>query len=251
VDLNSGVLTAGNDDLRPDKTWAYEIAFEKRFWENGAIVLTLRHEEIADVIDVKPFFIPVDANNDGIQDDVEPPIGEPDTDLVSSVGNIGDGKNDVIVLSATLPLERFGLKGAELKFDGTLQQSEVRDPTTGVMRRISGQRPDNLNLSFRHDLPELKLTYGVNFYAGWRERHYMPDEIQLLDLRSFWGSFLEYKPTTNFTLRGEINNFVPYQFDITRRVYEGSRATEPLDFVQNEHRDSQVIAQIRARWTFD
>ncbi|HEV7690593.1 MAG TPA: TonB-dependent receptor [Hyphomonadaceae bacterium] len=249
VSLNSGVLTAGNSDLRPDKTWAYEIAFEKRFWENGAIVLTLRHEEITDVIDVFPFTVTVDDNNDGVPDDLNPADGVPDTVLVSGPGNIGDGKNDVIALNATLPLERFGLKGAELKADVTLQESEVRDPTTGVMRRISGQRPDNVNLSFRHDLPELKLTYGVNFYAGWRERHYLPEEIQLLDLRSFWGSFIEYKPTSNFTLRGEINNFVPYQFDITRRVYDGSRATTQLDFIENEHRDSQVIIELSARWT--
>jgi hypothetical protein len=224
--------------LEPDKTLSYEVAFEKRFWEKGAIVLTLRHEEIDDVIDRKPF--PVDTNGDGVADSE-----------VSSIGNIGPGTNDVAALNVTLPLEPLGLKGAELKTDIRFEQSEVTDPTTGEKRRISGQRPDNVNVSFRHDLPDLKLTYGVNFYGGWRERYYMPTEVQLLDLRSFWGSFLEYKPTTNLTLRAEINNFVPYQFDINRRVYAGSRANNVLDFTENEHRDSQVIAMFRARVTFD
>ena len=249
VSLNSNVLTAGNSDLRPDKTWVYEMAFEKHFWEKGAIVLTLRHEDITDVIDVFPFRVPVDDNNDGVTDDLNPADGIPDTVLVSGPGNIGDGKNDVIQLNATLPLERFGLKGAELKADVVYQDSEVRDPTTSQTRRISGQRPDNINVSFRQDLPDLKLTYGVNFYAGWRERHYLPQEIQLLDLRSFWGSFLEYKPTPNFTLRGEINNFVPYQFDITRRIYNNTRDIGALREVENEHRDSQVIIELSARWT--
>jgi hypothetical protein len=249
VSLNSGVLTAGNSDLRPEQTWAYEMAFEKRFWGNGAIVLTLRHEEITDVIDVFPFEVTVDDNNDGVPDDLNPADGIPDTVLVSGPGNIGDGKNDVIVLNVTLPLEHLGWKGAEIKADATLQQSEVTDPTTGEKRRISGQRPDNINVGFRQDLPDQNLTFGVNFYAGWRERHYLPEEIQLLDLRSFWGSFIEYKPNPNFTLRAEINNFVPYQFDITRRVYDGSRATTALDFVETEHRDSQLIAMLRARWT--
>lgn len=251
VSLNSGVLTAGNSDLRPDKTWVYELALEKRFWDNGAIVLTFRHEDISDVIDVFPFTVTVDDNNDGVPDDLNPADGIPDTVLVSGPGNIGDGKNDLIQLSATLPLEKFGWKGGELKTDLSYQDSEVTDPTTGVKRRISGQRPDNMNVSFRQDMPNLNLTFGVNFYAGWRERHYLPEEIQLLDLRSFWGSFVEYKPNANFTLRGEINNFAPYQFDITRRVYDGSRANNTLDFVENEHRDSQVIAQVRARWTFN
>jgi outer membrane receptor protein involved in Fe transport len=249
VQLQSGVTTTGNDDLRPDKTWAYEVAFEKRFWENGAVILTLRHEEITDVIDIMPFFVTVDANNDGIPDDVNPPDGVPDEILVSGVGNIGSGKNDVIALNATLPLERLGLKGAEVKAEIQFDQSEVRDPTTGDMRRISGQRPDEVNFSFRHDLPDLKLTYGVNFYGGWREREYRPTEIQLMDLRSFWGSFIEYKPTTRLTLRAEINNFIPYQFDITRRVYDGSRANDVLDEIETEHRDSQIIAMLRARLT--
>ena len=249
VSLNSNVLTAGNSDLRPDKTWVYELAFEKHFWDNGAVVLTLRHEDITDVIDVFPFRVPVDANNDGVQDDLNPADGIPDTQLVSGPGNIGDGKNDVIIAQRHAAASALRSQGRRTQGDLTYQDSEVHDPTTGQTRRISGQRPDDVNVSFRQDLPDLKLTYGVNFYAGWRERHYLPQEIQLLDLRSFWGSFLEYKPTPNFTLRGEINNFSPYQFDIIRRIYNNTRDIGALREVENEHRDSQVIIELSARWT--
>ena len=42
VNLSSRVLSAGNAELEPDKTWVYEAAFEKRFLGNAAAVLTLR-----------------------------------------------------------------------------------------------------------------------------------------------------------------------------------------------------------------
>ena len=43
--LTTGVITAGNPDLEPDKLWRYEAAYERHFWEKGSIVLTARREQ--------------------------------------------------------------------------------------------------------------------------------------------------------------------------------------------------------------
>jgi hypothetical protein len=249
VNLSSNVLSAGNAELEPDKTWAYEAAFEKRFWENAAVVLTLRHENISDVVDVFPFLVLVDANGDGVPDDANND-GMTDQRLVSGPGNIGDGRNDVVQLNVTLPLEKFGLKGGEIKLDSTWQNSEVRDPLTGEKRRISGQRPNTIQGSFRQDLPDQKLTVGLSWFAGWSERYYRLEEVQSLKLRNFFGSFIEYKPTPQFTLRAELNNFDPYRFNIERQVFDGPRHTGSLETVELERRNSQVIGMLRARWTF-
>lgn len=249
VDLNSSVQSIGNNDLRPDQVWAYEAAFEKRFWDNGAVVLTVRHEDISDVVDEFPFSVFVDANGDGVPDDANND-GQPDTRLVSGPGNIGDGTNDVVELNVTLPLEKLGIKGGELKLESLWQNSEVTDPLTSDDRRISGQRPDTIELSFRQDLPELKLTYGFGWFGGWSERSYRLEEIQTMELRNFFNSFIEYKPTPNFTLRAELNNLDPYRFNIERRVFDGPRGTSNLDFVELERRNSQVIGFLRARWVF-
>ncbi len=237
VDLNSGVNSTGNADLRPDKTWAYEVAYEKRFWGNGAAVLTLRHEEITDVVDILPFFVTVP--------------GQPAPVLVSGPGNIGSGANDVVQASLTLPIERLGVKGGEFKLDARLQESEVTDPTTLETRSISGQRPDDVKLSYRQDLPAQNLTVGVNWYAGWTERRYRPTEVQVMDLRTFWGSFIEWKPNPSFTLRAELNNLDPYKFTIERLVYDDQgRGLGDLLRIENERRRSQVIGMLRARWSF-
>jgi hypothetical protein len=240
VSLNTSVVTTGNTDLRPDQRWVYEAAFEKRFWENGAAVLTLRHEDIEDVIDQRPFSVPA------------PTPGDPAaTRLVAGPGNIGDGTNDVVELSLTLPLKNIGLEGGEIKTTGVWQNSEVTDPLTGEQRRISGQRPQTLNVNFRQDLPAQKLTFGLGWFGGWEEDYYRLNDVQSLRLKNFFSSFVEWKPTTSFTLRAEVNNFDPYRFYINRFIYDGeSRAVGSLDIVEQELRKSQVIGRLSARWTF-
>jgi outer membrane receptor protein involved in Fe transport len=241
VNLNTRVLSAGNAELEPDKTWVYELALEKRFWSNGAAVLTLRHEDIEDVVDVFPFSVLEDVDNDGDLDEV----------LVSGPGNIGEGTNDFAQLTLTLPLANLGLQGAEIELDATFQNGEVRDPLTGETRIISGQRPDEVSVSFRQDLPARHLTFGVFWYKGWSERYFQLEEVQALDLRNYWEASVEYKPTSRLTLEAGLNNFIPYSFAIERQVFDGPRDTGSLAFVETERRNSQVIASVRARLSFE
>jgi TonB dependent receptor/TonB-dependent Receptor Plug Domain len=237
VDLNSDQTNTANNDLRPDKTWVYEAAFEKRFWDGAAAVLTLRHDEITDVVDVFPYEIP-------------DPNGLPGaTVFVEGAGNIGNGTNDSIALNLTLPLKGIGIPGGELKIETQWENSEVTDPTTHETRRISGQRPNDINVNFRQDLPGMNLTYGVGWFAGWSERAFFRQELQNMELRDFFYTFVEWKPDPGFSLRGELNNFDPFSFTIERQRFNGPRDTGSLREVETERRNSQVMAQIRARWT--
>lgn len=236
VSLNSGVVSGGNSDLRPDKTWVYEAAYEKRFWDGAAAVLTFRHDEITDVVDLFPFL--VDTDGDTI----------PDTRIMGP-GNIGSGKNDSISLNLTLPLKGIGLTGGEFKAETTWQNSEVTDPLTGEKRRISGQRPNDINLSYRQDLPDLNLTFGFGWFAGWSEDYYYLQEVQSLRLRDFFFSFAEWKPDPTFSLRFQLDNFDPYSFNIVRGVFNNDRDIGSLSIIETERRNSQVMGQIRARWT--
>ncbi|MBI1360302.1 MAG: outer membrane beta-barrel protein [Alphaproteobacteria bacterium] len=248
VDLSTSVLSAGNSELRPDKTWAYEVAYEKHFWGNGAAVLTLRHEEITDVVDGYPFLVYVDANHDGVPDDANND-GQPDQQLVSGPGNIGDGTNDVLDFNLTLPMSKLGIQGGELKVQSMFQNSEVRDPLTGEKRRIAGQRPNKNQISYRQDLPARHLTLGLVWFAGWSERYYNLDDVQSLDLRNYWATYLEYKPTPQFSLRADIKNFNPYSFSIRRDIFDGPRGSSDLQTIQIQRRYSQVMGMLTARWT--
>ena len=241
VDLNSGQQNTGNSDLEPAKTWVYEAAYEKRLWDGVAVVLTLRHEDISDVVDVFPRRIPVDTDDDGVNDS---------TTLVEGPGNIGDGTNDSVNFNLTLPLKNIGWEGGEVKVEAQWQESEVTDPLTGETRRISGQRPENIGINFRQDLPEQNLTFGFGWFQGWRESYFQAASVDKLKLRDFFESFIEWKPDTGFTLRAELNNFDPYSFNIERRLYGEGRDVDPLTTIETERRNSQVMGMLSARWTF-
>ncbi len=250
VNLSDDVLTAGNANLEPDKTWVYELALERRFWEDGAAILTFRHEEISDVTDDFPFTVFSDADGDGVPDDADND-GQPDTRRVSGPGNIGDGTNDVIELDLTIPFKPIGVEGGELSVELMFQDSEVRDPLTGELRRISRQRPDNVEVSYRHDIPERDLTLGAFWFDGWKERRYRLSEVQKLDLTNYIGVFAEYKPSDKFSLRAEVSNLGPYDFTIQRLIYDDPRDVGALSFIETENRKSQVQFQLRGRWTLN
>jgi len=137
---NSGLVTAGNPDLSPEQAWVSEATLEQRFLKTGSISITLRHSALTDVIDRAPIFTATDA--------------------FDSPANIGDGTKDELALELTLPFERIGMKGAQLRGSSTWRRSEVTDPTTGAKREISGLRPLEWDAEFSWDLPQYKLNWG-------------------------------------------------------------------------------------------
>ena len=88
-----------------------------------------------------------------------------------------NGHRDTVQLDLTLPLEQFGLIGGLLKGTGTWLHSQVRDPTTGELRRISLDEPFTGSLTLTDDLPKLNSTWTVALTSGTRQTSYLIDEI--------------------------------------------------------------------------
>ena len=238
ANLTEGRVAAGNPDIEPAKSWVIEATAERRFWNTGAVSLMLRHKEITDVVDRLPVF--VDADGDGVFERV-----------FDAPGNIGDGRNDEVEFNLTLPLARFGIAGGEFKAELTRRESEVTDPTTLRTRRISGQRPEVIELEYRHDLPRWKATYGALYFNGWREEYYRFNEIATFEIVTpFTQVWLEYKPTPQLSWRFEFSNINRFDFVRTREVYDGPRNTAPLLFTEEFQTQSQQRAFIRLRRVF-
>jgi hypothetical protein len=151
----------GNPNLEPEKAWKTRIEWDRRFGKKGAFTLGLFHDAVEDVRDLVVI---------GLND---------------AYGNIGEGTRTGIELRAALPLESFGLKGGELRFNGAYQKTSVTDPLTGEERPFSsgdnatpGTRsggaaggPPPLNIgnrdwgyvaSYRQDLPALKSAFSIS-----------------------------------------------------------------------------------------
>ena len=50
ANLTQGQVTAGNPDLKPDQRWQYELAYEYHFWDQGALTVSLTHQDIENIL---------------------------------------------------------------------------------------------------------------------------------------------------------------------------------------------------------
>lgn len=227
--LNGNGVVAGNPNLSPQQDWAFEAAYDRRFWKDGVVSLTLRHLVVKDVVDRVPVFAA-----SGVFD-------EP--------GNIAGGTEDDLVASFNLPLERFGISGGSLRGSGTWRVSEVTDPTTGAKRRISGQHPVDAELHFSQDLPRWKLTWGLDVGFGYRERFFRFNEIDQNRTNTNGNLFVDYKPRRDLALRVSLSTAHDH-YDITREVFAGPRSTAPLRLIDLQDHLFGPVLFVRLRKTF-
>jgi hypothetical protein len=235
ANLTDNLVVAGNPEIEPDKTTVIEATVERRFWETGSISLGVSHEEITDAIDRLPIF---QLNDDGT------------TSVFDAPGNIGEGTQDEVDINLTLPLSRFGIPGGEFKAEMEWVNSEVTDPTTGEGRRISGQRPRNLEFQFRQDLPRYKLTYGALYLDGFQETYFRYNEIFRVRLDRYFQAFVEYKPDPKTSFRVELANIGRFNLDRDREVYSGPRDENPLSFTEQFSTQARQRLILRLRRTF-
>ncbi len=230
--LGTTGVTAGNADLRPDQHTQYAISYERHFWSKGALVATLMHEEISDVVDLVP---------------VSGPSGTFD-----APGNIGNGQNNEIDLSLTVPLDRLGIPNGLLTSTDTWSLSSVRDPVTGINRVISGERPQNLNIGFTQDIDRLKSTWGINYYNCWDEQYFRLEQTQHRRvLPPYVNVFWEYKPTPAWSLHFELDNLARFVYKNELFDYSGPRNTSPLVEIEERSITSQPRLYVEIRKTFD
>lgn len=224
-------VTAGNPDLSPEQAWVGEVALEQRFLGTAVVVLTARHSELSDVVDKGP---------------VRSPTG-----VFDSPTNIGKGTKDELIAELTLPLDRFGIKRGQLKGDITKRWSNVTDPTTGRKREISDLRPLEWNATFTQDLPQWRMTYGVDAYGAWRETSYRVNLIETTKLKTYVRPFAEWRPRPDVQVRLELPNVTSRGLRRTVAVYGGPRDLNPTP-IRIDDQDYQFgrMYYVRIRKTF-
>ncbi|MBI1199831.1 MAG: TonB-dependent receptor plug domain-containing protein [Phenylobacterium sp.] len=196
-------VTAGNPDLEPERAWVGEAAFERRFWDRGAVVITANHTEASGVVDRGPVF------GNGA--------------LFDRPANIGDGTRDSLKLELTLPLDRLGVPAGQLKGYATRRWSRVDDPTTGVARRISGEKPITWEAKFSQDIPRWNLTWGAELYSGFQQAYYRFNAVDAYKLDPFLMTYAEWRPRRDVNVRIVLENLTKRGYRRTTVTYDGVR----------------------------
>lgn len=206
VDLNQ--VEGGNPDLEPGKLWAFEAVYERRFWGEGAVTLTLRRYQFEDIIDVIPL-----------------------TGGFEAVGNIGDGWANQQQLAVTLPMDRLGLPNARLLARVNFDQSRVTDPLTGQERDISGRLDFGCGVDFNQDLRGGRWSWGFQHGCNIDDTvQYRIREVRYVEQEPFVTVYGQWKPREDLTVRLDLGNATDRENRRERFVYSGPRNSTPLSY---------------------
>ena len=181
-------VQVGNANLRQEWYWNYELNAEYRIPRDiGVLSGRIYYEDWHDRIER------IDVTVDEAQ-------------LQSANGNIGDAERYGLNVSASLRMEMIGIPNLLVTASAIVEDTKVIDPILGSERRMMGMPwRGRSNWSFRYDLPELNLNFGMNVqdsFDGGRLR-YDIDDIEYSSGDPFWGAFIEWISPQNITFRLE------------------------------------------------
>ena len=209
ADLTAGSQDGADANLEPQRSWVGEVAWERRFWGAGSVSATLTHSEISDVVDYKPL----------------PGGGD-------APSNIGDGRSDQFVIAMTLPTQKLGISGGQVKTRFSWFDSEVTDPVTFEKRRITNATPFVCNVSFTRDVPGGKWSWGVSTSCANEFSRFRFNEVRTSRAEQYFEGFVEWKPSSDLTVRTTLSNWSSRNVTRERTIYKGSRADNVVDKIE-------------------
>lgn len=226
---NDNIVVAGNQDLVPEKSWVFEASFEHRFGDDmGHIKLKLGHERISDHIEM-----------------IEVSPG------VAGAGNIGDATINSAIITTSLKFGFIGLKNVVL--DGTFEFHDTHtiDSFTGQKRNLDRHPSFNGEATIRHDLDDIGLSYGLEFfYEGPFEGHSI-DYMNRYDTTRIYGDiFAEYKIFGNMILSARVDNFLNTAESRVRTLYDPSRASGMISSIEDREQKWRPRLQFGLKSTF-
>ena len=228
ADLQAGTSDGADAELAPSRSWVAEAAWERRFWGAGSVSATLTHAQIQDVNDYRPL-------NDGSG--------------LDAPSNIGDGRSDQFVILATVPTDRLGISGGQLKTRFSWFDSQVTDPVTHEKRRITNATPFVCNISFTRDMPSGRWSWGASTGCPTESSRYRINEVRTNRQEQYFETFVEWKPRADLTVRTTLSNLTSRNVTRHREIYSGPRDTNPVATIEDRSLpfDPYLFIQVRKR----
>jgi len=141
-DNDSNVL-GGNENLKPEWLWAYDLKGEYRLPNDvGVVSAGVWYHEHFNVIER------IDATVD-------------EDNLQSIAGNIGDGHMYGLTAAASIRMRMISMPNLLITANFNVKDSSVIDPFLGIDRRFANFDRGRLRLGMRHDVTSLGMSYGM------------------------------------------------------------------------------------------
>lgn len=219
---------AGNPDLVPPQSWEAEVEAGRELGAWGKTRLKSWYHRVEDIIDI----IPIGEDGQGI-------------------GNLPRATRIGAESTSTINFDPLGFRGAKIDMEVGFQKSRVKDPLTGEMRPISGNRDVWAEANFRHDVPGTDYAWGVNFnYSHFNKYYYLTEVFRSWEGPYWLGVFVEHKDVMGLTVRASAGNLLNARHRFDRVVYEGRRDVARVAFFQEANQLIGPIFSLSVRGTF-
>ena len=231
---NDSLTLSGNENLRQEWFWKYDINAEYRLPNDIGVVdaniFYHRHTDVISRIDVSPS----------------------EDDLQSANGNIGEGDMYGITLNASIRMRMFNMPNLLVTSRLNVRDSNITDPFLGIERRFSRFGRGRLNLGFRHDVPKWNMNYGLE----WSNRFDNNEKIyDIDDIADYIGqpnttAFVQFVDSRGITYRFDARNATSNLQCRERQRYIGRINTGILEEIEDQCATSGRVVSLKINGTF-
>lgn len=214
---NDTSTQGGNASLRQQTQWRYTFNSEYRLPDDAGVLTAelfyAQHEDVIDRIDVTT----------------------DETNLRSANGNIGDGVEYGLNLNASIRMGMINLPNLLVTTGLNLQDSEVTDPFLGIDRRFQNYQRGRFTLTFRHDIPEWRMNWGMQYFDridGGMFR-YDVDDIEFNVGEPRVNLFSEYRDVRGITYRLDLGALTNGSQCRRRSRYIGRISADILEEIES------------------
>ncbi len=244
LEVVNDVVTSGNTELQPERSWSLSAAYERRLWADSVVTLSAAHDWVEGVQDLV-CVVPVSAD----PADLTPCIER--LDSFDGPGNLGDGRRWSAGLDAALALDRFGIGGGRLNVDVRSGGSAVVDPVTGETREFSNAFSRSWSTEFRQDLPRYRVSWGAQASGNDGSSIFRLREV-LVRQRSgtYLGAFVETTRFFGLNIRVGYDDILETRYTSLRTVYDAPRSIGAPELIQDASAKNGPIAYLRVAGAF-
>ena len=242
VDVSQNSGNAGNPGLVPPQSWRAELEATQKLGPWGSLTVNIYGQKFSDIVDSIPI-----------------------TDTTEARGNLDSATSYGVELVTSILFDPIGWSGAKLDLEGEVRKSSLRDPLTGVSRRISDDKIFTYEATLRHDIPGSNWAWG----AGIEDFRYS-DFLRLDQINSFrtgapysW-IFVEHKNVFGLTVQANLGNLLGRSENFTRtafgnllgqpgdldRKFIRGRRNGPVAFVEDRSREFGLIYRLTVSGSF-
>lgn len=223
VNQADGRPLGGNSGLRPARVTRALARLDHRWGKGGAIAVEAYHQW-----------------HTGLLGYLVLPSGD------EALGTIGNARQWGVTAQGTLPLDTV-LKGARMTVDGTWRGSRMRDPVTGEDRVMDDIAPRSLTAEFRHDVPALRSSWGVNWTAAEQADVFYTGEVLRWRDDALWGAYVETTAFAGFKTTLTAKGINGQDNARWRRFYAPSRAGTFSGSEQRRQKQGAIVSLAVAR----